>query len=84
MEGTLRIRGEQVDLANVRANVLNMIALADHITPVCQSEAAMPKFGSEDTTLLKIPGGHIGMMAGSGALKRTWPQIDEWLSARSD
>jgi len=24
------------------------------------------------------------MMAGSGALKRTWPQINEWLAIRSD
>jgi hypothetical protein len=23
------------------------------------------------------------MMAGSGALKYTWPHIDEWLAARS-
>jgi polyhydroxyalkanoate synthase len=41
-------------------------------------------FGTEDKTLLKVPGGHIGMMAGSGAQKRVWPQIDEWLAARSN
>jgi polyhydroxyalkanoate synthase len=83
MNGTLTIRGEQVDLGNVRANLLNMIALADHITPTCQSDSAMPKFGSTDKQLIKVQGGHIGMMAGSGALKRTWPQIDNWLAARS-
>ncbi len=81
-QGTLTIRGERVDLPNVRANLLNVIALSDHITPTCQSENVMPAFGSKDKTLLKIRGGHIGMMAGSGALKRTWPQIDEWLAAR--
>lgn len=84
MNGTLTIRGEHVDLRNVRANLLNMIATADHITPSCQSENAMPLFGSHDKTLLKLQGGHIGMMAGSGALKRVWPQLDEWLAAHSD
>lgn len=84
MEGTLRLRGEPVDLANVRASLLNLIALADHITPPCQSEGAMERFGSADKTLLKFAGGHIGMMAGSGAQKRVWPQIDEWLAARSN
>ncbi len=84
MNGTLMIRGEHVDLGHVRANLLNMIALADHITPVCQSENAMPKFGSPDKQLIKVQGGHIGMMAGSGALKRTWPQIDGWLGPRSN
>jgi polyhydroxyalkanoate synthase subunit PhaC len=83
VEGTLRLRGEPVSLANVRADLLNLIALSDHITPPCQSEGVMDRFGSADKTLLKIPGGHIGMMAGSGAQKRVWPQIDEWLSGRS-
>lgn len=83
MENKLVIRGERVDLANVKANLLNVIAQADHITPPCQSENAMPHFGSEDKELLKVVGGHIGMMAGSGAAKRTWPQIDGWLGPRS-
>lgn len=29
------------------------------------------------------PGAHIGMTAGSGAQKLTWPHIDRWLAARS-
>lgn len=83
MTGTLTIRGEHVDLNRLQANVLNLIALGDHITPPCQSESVMEKLGSTDKTLLKIAGGHIGMMAGSGARKRVWPQIDEWLTTRS-
>ncbi len=84
IEGRLLIRGERVDLSHIRANLLNMIALADHISPPCQSESIMKKVGSQDQLLLKVKGGHIGMMAGSGALKRTWPHIDSWLAARSD
>jgi polyhydroxyalkanoate synthase len=83
-EGKMIIRGERVDLSRIRANLLNVIALADHISPPCQSESIMTRVGSQDQLLLKVKGGHIGMMAGSGALKRTWPQIDAWLAARSD
>jgi len=83
IEGSLVIRGERVDLRNLRANLLNVIASADHITPPCQSEGVMDKVGSEDKTLLTLKGGHIGLMAGSGAVKHTWPRIDEWLAARS-
>jgi poly[(R)-3-hydroxyalkanoate] polymerase subunit PhaC len=83
-EGKMIIRGERVDLSRIHANLLNVIALADHISPPCQSESIMTKVGSQDQLLLKVKGGHIGMMAGSGALKRTWPQIDAWLAARSD
>ncbi|HEV2236129.1 MAG TPA: alpha/beta fold hydrolase [Ktedonobacterales bacterium] len=83
MRGTLTLRGERVDLAQVRASVLNLVATEDHIVPPEQTVGVMERFGSADKTLLRIPGGHIGMMAGSPAYKRTWPQIDAWLEARS-
>ncbi len=83
MKGELKIRGEIVDLKRLRANLLNVIAEGDHITPPCQSEAILPKVGSTDTEIYRVPGGHIGIMAGSGAHKRTWPHIDSWLAARS-
>ena len=83
MEGKLTLRGEPVDLRRLRANLLTVIAEADHITPACQSEGAMDRVGSEDKEVFRVRGGHIGMMAGSGAEKNTWPHIESWLSARS-
>lgn len=83
INGTMTLRGERVNLGNIRANLLNIIATEDHIVPPAQTEGVMAAVGSEDKQLLKIPGGHIGMMAGSSAIKRTWPQIDAWLSQRS-
>src|SRR6266700_2557889 len=78
------VPGELIDLSRIRANLLNVIALADHISPPCQSESIMTKVSSQDQLLLKVKGGHIGMMAGSGAMKYTWPHIDSWLAARSE
>lgn len=83
IDGTLRIRGEQVELRRLRANLLNVIAEADHITPPCQSERVMDMVGSQDREVLRVKGGHIGIMAGRGAEKSTWPHIDAWLGARS-
>ena len=84
MNGTLTMRGERVDLSKLRANLLNVIAEADHITPPCQSEGVMEKVGSQRQGAVPRQGGHIGIMAGSGAEKRTWPHIDAWLGTRSD
>jgi polyhydroxyalkanoate synthase len=84
IKGNLIIRGERVDLSHIHANLLNVIATGDHISPPCQSESIMALVGSQDQKVLKVKGGHIGMMAGSGAVKFTWPHIDEWLSARSN
>jgi len=78
------LRGERVDLKRLRATLLTVIAQGDHITPPCQSKAILGKVSSKDKELFNIPGGHIGIMAGSGAHKLTWPHIDGWLGPRSD
>jgi polyhydroxyalkanoate synthase subunit PhaC len=72
-----------VDLGRIRANLLTVIAEGDHITPPCQSEAIMHKVSSADKHLYRIPGGHIGIMAGSAAHRTTWPHIEGWLGSRS-
>jgi polyhydroxyalkanoate synthase len=79
----LMVRDQVVDLSRIRANLLTVIATGDHITPPCQSAAIMEKVGSHDKELYQIPGGHIGIMAGSGAAKITWPHLDGWLGPRS-
>jgi polyhydroxyalkanoate synthase len=82
--GTLVLRGEPVDLANLKASVLNVIAEADHITPPSQSEKILDLFGSRDKEVFRVRGGHIGIMAGSGAEHKTWPHIEAWLGKRAD
>lgn len=82
-EGTMVLRGETVDLGKIRADLLNVVANEDHIVPPPESEGVMGLIGSKDKELMKIPGGHIGIMAGSAARKRTWPHIEAWLEKRS-
>jgi len=83
MEGTFVAEGRPVRLENIRCNFLNVIADKDHIVPTCQSVGVMDRVGSRDKLLLEMRGGHIGMMVGSGASKRVWPQIEAWLAKRS-
>ncbi len=84
LQGTWKVRGETVDLSRLRANLLTVIAKDDHITPPCQSESVLSRVGSMDKEAFRVSGGHIGIMAGSEAARKTWPHIDAWLSARSD
>lgn len=83
MQGTWVLRGQRVDLRQIRANLLTVIAQADHITPSCQSESILSAVSSTDKELFRVSGGHIGIMAGSGAGKVTWPHIHAWLGPRS-
>jgi polyhydroxyalkanoate synthase subunit PhaC len=84
LKGEWVLRGERVDVGKIRANLLTVIAEGDHITPPCQSRAIMSRVSSKDKELFSVPGGHIGIMAGSGASKVTWPHLDGWLGRRSE
>ena len=80
--GELMIRGERVDLSRIRANLLTVIAEGDHITPPCQSEPIMSKVSSKDKELFRVAGGHIGIMAGSGA-SQAHLAAHRWLAGSS-
>jgi polyhydroxyalkanoate synthase len=83
IEGRMILRGERVVLRQLTASVLNVIAESDHITPPCQATGVMERIGSVDKELFRVRGGHIGIMAGSGAENTTWPHIEQWLAARA-
>ena len=85
MEGTLRLAGRDVDLAQITCPVLNVMAEKDHIVPVA---AAAPLTGlltgAPETEDLRLPAGHVGLVASRTASKVTLPQIAAWIEAHSD
>ncbi len=83
VKGEIELRGARVDLANVNANVLAIVAKKDHIVPPEQTLGAFDLFGSQDKTVIELEGGHIGSIVGSEAKNNAWPKLDEWLASRS-
>jgi len=84
VKGTLRLRGERVDLADIDVPLLVVTAGADHIAPRHTTLPLLDLVGSDDLTHFDRPGGHIGLMAGSKARKEIWPDLTGWLAERSD
>jgi polyhydroxyalkanoate synthase len=84
VEGRLRLRGERVDLSEIDQNLLVVTAGADHIAPPPNTRPLLDLVSSGDVTHFDRPGGHIGLMAGSRAREEIWPDIAEWLEARSE
>ncbi len=82
--GQLVLRGKQVDLQQIKANLLNIIADKDHIALPSQSKPIMDLVGSPDKEQMILPGGHVGLVVGRGATKNLWPALGRWLAARSD
>lgn len=83
IKGEHVVRGERVDLANIRAPLLDVVAEADHIVPISHSISILDVVSSRDKHLERIPAGHVGLMGGSGARYKLWPKIAGWLGERS-
>jgi polyhydroxyalkanoate synthase len=83
VRGRMRLRGERVDLGRIEQNLLVVTAGADHITPRSNTLPLLDLVRSEDVTHFDRPGGHIGLLAGSGARKESWQDLAGWLAQRS-
>jgi polyhydroxyalkanoate synthase subunit PhaC len=82
-EGTLTIKGEKADLANIKIPIMHAIAEHDHIATYGATKPLLELVGSEDKNELILKGGHVSLIAGPNAVKRMWPNVNEWLGARS-
>lgn len=89
MRGNKLIRGEHsvygqpVDLANITAALLNIVAKYDHLVSQAQSASVMDLVSSRDKELQVIPSTHVGIMISGQARYKLWPKIVDWLSQRS-
>ena len=81
--GTLRLRGRVAALRRIEQSLLIITADDDHIVPRANTTPLIELVGSDDVTHLALPGGHIGLMAGSGARQRSWAKLTAWLAERS-
>jgi polyhydroxyalkanoate synthase len=79
LRGTLEIGGRHVSLAAVRAPLLNLYALEDHIVPASAAAAMKDHVGSRDYTACAIATGHIGMYVSRAAREEIPARIVAWL-----
>jgi polyhydroxyalkanoate synthase len=84
IQGELVIGGETVDLANIHWPALLIAAERDHITPLTTTLPLFEHISSTEREKLVIPAGHVGLVAGRGAVNGLWPQVSGWLADHSD
>ena len=83
VQGKLVVGGKRVDLSQIDAPLLSVIATKDCICPPQSSKVLNDLVASEDRQILELPGGHTSIVAGANAAEQLWPQIADWLLARS-
>jgi len=81
VHGTLELGGRPVRLGEVRARVLNLYALQDHIVPPAAAAALRHYLGSRDYSECAIATGHIGMYVSRAAHAEVPSRISAWLKA---
>jgi len=83
IKGQHMINGRPVEMANIDASLLNIVAKYDHLVAQSQSESIMDLVSSQDKQMMVIPSTHVGIMASSSAKYKLWPEIVNWLAERS-
>lgn len=83
VKGELEVRGKEVDLSNIKANLLNICATRDNIVQPDQIRALNKAVSSKVNDLHEVPTGHVSVCTGRYAKNEIYPYISEWLKKNS-
>ncbi len=83
IQSSFEVKGKKADLKNITCPFLHVAAVHDHIVPSDASKDLIGVVGSTDKLEVVVKGGHVSLVAGGNAVYRLWPQLVDWLSARS-
>lgn len=83
VKGEFEINGRALNLADIRAPMMHLQAEHDHVVPIASSRDLIRLAGAEDKEEMVIKGGHVSLVTGARAAKRTWPHLVNWLAPRS-
>jgi polyhydroxyalkanoate synthase len=80
----LELGGEPVRLADIDMPVLQIVGEYDHLIPPEASTPFNEKVGSDDTTVMRMQSGHIGLSVSSSSHEQLWPDVCDWYAERSE
>lgn len=77
--GEHHVGGKRAHLGSITCPVMTIVAERDTICPPPAATALNTNVGSKDTTVLSVPGGHVGAVVGGKASTVTYPKVAAWL-----
>jgi polyhydroxyalkanoate synthase len=83
LNDTMRLGNRRVSLSDIRCPFLSVLAEKDHITPPEAVGPLVDLVGSEDKEEMRLPAGHVGLIVGRNASKRTMPAMADWIVRHS-
>lgn len=82
-KGKLPFRDSKAELSDIKANMISVVGETDIIVTKDCAARLEDLVSSTDKTMLEVPGGHMGILGGSVGPEHIWPQVADWLEARS-
>ena len=77
--GEMMVGGERLDLTQISAPVLAVVALRDQIVPVESATAIERILPSGQVSTLSLDTGHLGLSTSGKAATQFWPKMHDWL-----
>jgi polyhydroxyalkanoate synthase len=77
-ENELTVNGEAVDVRNIDMPFLQIVGTYDHLVPAAASKPFNDVVGSETTTTIEYPTGHVGLAMSRSTHRDVWPEVAEW------
>jgi polyhydroxyalkanoate synthase subunit PhaC len=81
---TVVLGGKPVHLKDIRCPFLSVLAERDHISPAPAVAPVVDLVGSADTEQIRLPAGHVGLLASRTASNRTIPRLVDWIQRHSE
>ena len=84
IKNELNLGGRPVRLSNIKCPLFVVGAKQDYICPPECARALVDAVSSTEKEYMELPGGHISLIAGRGAINKVWPKVSAWLTPRSN
>ncbi len=81
--GRIEVRDRVADLTKIKANLLVFAGTSDILVPAQIARRIVEVVASRDKEFRIAPGGHMGVILGSGAPRQVWEASAQWLDERS-
>lgn len=76
--------GKPVHLKDIRCPFLSLLAERDHISPAPAVAPVVDLVGSADIEQIRLPAGHVGLLASRTASTWTIPRLVDWIQRHSE
>ncbi|CAM3704993.1 alpha/beta fold hydrolase [Smaragdicoccus niigatensis] len=84
MNGRLELGGDRVSLSEITVPFLAVLGTRDTIIPEAASAPVTDLVGSAQKETLRMDGGHVGLVVGRSAHRKTIPKLIDFLQKRSE